>query len=627
MYEARRPTAPERYALLDAVPDVDQLLLLTAQIFQTSMVVVFLTHDHRPLFSASRSMEREQVEHALSFCTCVSQSGGVLVIPDTALDLRFQDAALMTKPPGIRFCAGAPLITPEGYRLGALCVLDTVPREPLSLREQQSLRHLAASVIHELELHLALIRSRRLEAVHEGMLTTSPDAVLMLDAQGVITEWNISAERLFRYTREEVLERSILDLIQDTMGPEVSQRFWTFVQTQPTRQLGHDPVETVRLRDGQMLPVETTVLPLEVDGARVYALIVRDRTQQATAQLKLVTQRNLLQAALDGVPEVVYVKDLDRRYRMINTKGATLIGQPVSAILGCTDEELCPPHLASVIRAHDEQVLRTGQATSFTPEAFVLQDRRQMFRSIRNVYRDAAGQVAGLTGLVMDVTEQQAAEDIIREHNAQLIQQVQTAQLEILERLARAAEYRDDDTGEHMHRVGWTSAGLATALGLPADQVELIRRTAPLHDVGKIGISDSILLKPGRLTPEEFEVVKSHSRIGAEILQGGCSPLVRMAETIACTHHERWDGTGYPAGLAGEEIPVAGRIVAVADVLDALLSERPYKRAWSLEAALVEITAQAGRQFDPQVVDALRRLYANTGSEKPVGQVDEGVYL
>jgi putative two-component system response regulator len=186
--------------------------------------------------------------------------------------------------------------------------------------------------------------------------------------------------------------------------------------------------------------------------------------------------------------------------------------------------------------------------------------------------------------------------------------ELEDARNEVIERLAVAAEYRDDGIGEHIQRVGKMSADLAIALALPVADVELIGRSAPLHDVGKIGVPDHILAKPGKLTIEEFEQVKVHSRIGAEILSGDHFPLLRMAGRIALTHHERWDGSGYPQGLTGSEIPIEGRIVAVADVFDALRSERPYKRAWSFEESVAEIVSQRGRQFDPDVVDAFLSL-------------------
>ena len=192
-----------------------------------------------------------------------------------------------------------------------------------------------------------------------------------------------------------------------------------------------------------------------------------------------------------------------------------------------------------------------------------------------------------------DITERKRAYDAL-----------EAAQQDALQRLALAAEYRDDDTGEHTRRVGELSACLAERAGLSADQVALVRRAAPLHDVGKIGIPDTILLKPGRLTPAEFEEVKAHTSIGARMLAGRGFPLLEMAEQIALTHHERWDGGGYPYGIEGESIPLVGRIVALADVFDALTHDRPYKSAWSVGDALAEIRSQRGRQFDPALTDA-----------------------
>lgn len=195
--------------------------------------------------------------------------------------------------------------------------------------------------------------------------------------------------------------------------------------------------------------------------------------------------------------------------------------------------------------------------------------------------------------------------------------ELEEARLEVVERLALAAEYRDDDTGEHTRRVGRLSALLAERLGLPAETVELIRRAAPLHDVGKIAVSDTILLKPEKLTPEEFEAMKVHTKIGGEILGQSQSDLLQMSEEIALSHHEWWDGSGYPSGLKGEEIPFSGRIVAVADVFDALTHRRPYKEAWPVERALAEISRLGGRQFDSQVVATLACLADELLSEWP----------
>jgi putative two-component system response regulator len=194
-------------------------------------------------------------------------------------------------------------------------------------------------------------------------------------------------------------------------------------------------------------------------------------------------------------------------------------------------------------------------------------------------------------------------EEKVRERTAQLAE----TQVEILRRLAVAAEFRDDATGEHAERVGALSALIAEEMGLSAELVELIRRAAPLHDVGKIGVPDAILMKPGPLTPPEFEVMKSHIEIGQRILGQGSFPLLAVARDIVSSHHERWDGRGY-AGKRGEDIPLAGRIVAVADSFDAVTHRRPYKEGASMEEGVGRIREDAGHHFDPQVVDAFLRV-------------------
>lgn len=181
--------------------------------------------------------------------------------------------------------------------------------------------------------------------------------------------------------------------------------------------------------------------------------------------------------------------------------------------------------------------------------------------------------------------------------------ELEEAQIEIMERLARAAEYRDDNTGEHTFRVGHNAAELAAMAGMSDADVELIRSAAPLHDVGKIGIPDSILLKPGPLTDEEFAIMKPHTVIGAKILSGSRFRVLQFAESIALSHHEAWNGSGYPHGIAGEKIPIAARIVSIVDTFDALTHERPYKAAWPADKALVVVQEGAGIKYDPRLVE------------------------
>lgn len=182
-------------------------------------------------------------------------------------------------------------------------------------------------------------------------------------------------------------------------------------------------------------------------------------------------------------------------------------------------------------------------------------------------------------------------------------EQLKQAHVDLVNRLGRAAEYKDTDTGEHIARMSQYSKLLALEFGMDEHQAELLRQAAPMHDVGKIGIPDAILLKPGRLTPEEFDHMKQHAVIGAQILANSSSALLQLAHKLALEHHEKWDGSGYPHGLKGEQISVEGRIVAIADVFDALTSKRPYKEAWSVEEALEHMQTQAGKHFDPHLIN------------------------
>jgi putative two-component system response regulator len=203
----------------------------------------------------------------------------------------------------------------------------------------------------------------------------------------------------------------------------------------------------------------------------------------------------------------------------------------------------------------------------------------------------------------------------MRAQNAQLEQQVYertreliASQEEVVQRLAAAAEYRDDITGKHVERVGNLAAELAALLGLSRRDIEMIRRGAKLHDIGKIGIPDTILYKSGPLTIQERSVMQTHTTIGDRILADGTTELIRTAQTIAFSHHEKWDGSGYPQGLAGTEIPLVGRIVALADVFDALITKRPYKEAFPYDDARQIIITESGRHFDPAVVNAFHNI-------------------
>jgi putative two-component system response regulator len=180
--------------------------------------------------------------------------------------------------------------------------------------------------------------------------------------------------------------------------------------------------------------------------------------------------------------------------------------------------------------------------------------------------------------------------------------------IDLMERLGRAAEYKDNETGMHVQRMSRYTRELAIAYGFSEEYADDLMMAAPMHDIGKIGIADNILLKPGKLTEEEYTIMKTHVEIGAEILSNPRSHLIELARIMALTHHEKWDGSGYPNGLAKDDIPIEGRLIAVADVFDALTSERPYKKAWSIDDAINYIFEQSGTHFDPALPPLLRQI-------------------
>lgn len=194
---------------------------------------------------------------------------------------------------------------------------------------------------------------------------------------------------------------------------------------------------------------------------------------------------------------------------------------------------------------------------------------------------------------------------LVRERTAALeakTVELETTRMQVINQLGRAAEFKDDDTGTHVIRMSHYSRILAEAAGLPSDRVDLIYKSSPMHDIGKLGIPDAILKKPGKLTDEEFAIMRKHPAIGAGIIGLQKSELLECARVVALTHHEKWNGKGYPRGRAGEDIPIEGRIVAIADVFDALMSDRPYKAAWPLEKTMAVMKQDAGTHFDPALI-------------------------
>lgn len=259
--------------------------------------------------------------------------------------------------------------------------------------------------------------------------------------------------------------------------------------------------------------------------------------------------------------------------------------------LKALNDPLLPPIVILTAQYGKDYLLRAlaAGARDFIGKPF---DRNELLMRVRNLL-----DVQMAHRLVHD--QKAVLEEMVRSRTEEL----RRTRLQIVQRLGMAAEYRDEETGNHILRMSHMCALLARAIGWSEDDCELILNASPMHDIGKIGIPDAIMLKPGKFEPHEWEIMKTHAAIGEKLLDGDDSDLMCMAREIALTHHEKWDGSGYPNGLDGEAIPLSGRIAALADVFDALTSVRPYKKAWTVEAAVDLIKDNSGRHFDPALVE------------------------
>ncbi|MEW6982811.1 HD-GYP domain-containing protein [Colwelliaceae bacterium 6471] len=315
------------------------------------------------------------------------------------------------------------------------------------------------------------------------------------------------------------------------------------------------------------------------------------------ANLKLL--QRMLEA--QGYNELVLISDPREVISQYQLKRPDLIlldinmphldGYQVMEQLQALGDSLLPPIVMLTAQSGKDFLLRSlaAGARDYICKPF---DRNELLMRVRNLLE---AQVAHR----MVNNQKEVLEDMVKERTVEL----NHTRLQVVQRLGMAAEYRDEETGCHILRMSHICALLAKGIGWDADQCDLILNASPMHDIGKIGIPDAILLKPGKLDPQEWEVMKTHALIGGRLLEGGGSELMEMAQDIALTHHEKWDGSGYPNGLSGENIPMSGRIAALADVFDALTSVRPYKKAWTVEASVELIKENSGKHFDPILVE------------------------
>jgi diguanylate cyclase (GGDEF)-like protein/PAS domain S-box-containing protein len=357
-----------------------------------------------------------------------------------------------------------------------------------------------------------------------------------------------------------------------------------------------DPAEAERVFEFGAFGYVVRPLPGQLLIATMNALRRRDLE---IAHAKLSRNReDRRQAILDMVPIGIYAKDRSGRYVVANAKAEAMMRR--GELLGKTDDVLMSAAQAESHRESDLRVLE-GDAVLEREDSFGDNGDSRTFKTTRFPLLDELGGIVAVGGVAVDVTTEREAIRLRDES----IEELRLSRQETVERLARAIDRHDASTGEHVHRLAALTSFLGKKLGFDPARVDLLGYAAPMHDVGKIGTPDQILRKPGPLTAEERAVMERHTTSGYEILADSESDLLRLAATIALTHHERWDGSGYPNGLVGREIPVEGRITAVADVFDALLSDRVYRPAFSVEEAVALLEQGRGTQFDSEILDLL----------------------
>jgi PAS domain S-box-containing protein len=314
-----------------------------------------------------------------------------------------------------------------------------------------------------------------------------------------------------------------------------------------------------------------------------------------------------LQTIIDMAPIPIYAKDASHRYVLANARADELGGLKRGRLLGQTDEAIMPHEAAEAVAGVDRRILDGGPAYD-EEETMAIGGIERTFQTVKFPLLDEQDQISAVCGISIDVTAKREAiglRDELAAAQQQAIDELRLSRQETVERLTKAIQHHDPSTGEHVRRMAAIASFLGSQLHLDPERVHLLRAAAPMHDVGKIGTSDEILRKPEPLNDEERKEVERHTVIGHEILANSESELMRIAANIALTHHERYDGTGYPQGLVGEEIPLEGRITAVADVFDALLSDRSYRPALPVAQAAAVMRDGRGTHFDPQIVDVL----------------------
>ena len=687
--EAERLQILRRYALLDTGPEsvFDDLTRLAAQFCDAPVAFISLVDETRVGFKSFYGMSLPDVPRHVSASSQAILGRDVFVVPDTFADPRYAKSPFVATSPHFRFYAGAPLITPEGFALGTLCVSDYTPRD-LAPMQRDALQTLAAQVMAQIELRCRLPllerNSERLELVAKGAydglwdwdlrtdeIYYSPRWKEMLgyadaELENSPNTWNLlihpedcehaavalqnflnspdsSYEIEYRMRHKCGMDRWILSrgtakrdrdgkpLRLAGINADITDRKQLRAEMEQyieerTANL-QDAIEMMQQEIGERARVEAEVsrlnTQLEQRLQRIAALRAIDMAISASLDLRhtldVFLEQTLEQLQADAADVLIYSPHSLRLEFAVGRGFQTSAMRYTRLQIGAGHAgkaalERCAVHI-------EDLELNPG---SFRDTPILLNEKFTAYFAVPLI---AKGQVKGVLEMFSrrefqndyewrDFLETLAGQAAIAIDNAQMFENLQRSNLELtlaydatIEGWSRALDLRDHETEGHTQRVTALTLELAREMGLSETELVSMRRGALLHDIGKVGIADSILRKPGALNHEEREAMCLHTQYAYQML----APIafLRSAIDIPYCHHEKWDGTGYPRGIKGEEIPLAARIFSVVDVWDALRSERPYKKAWTAEETCEQIRGMAGTHFDPDVVAAFLRVIAN----------------
>jgi putative two-component system response regulator len=572
------------------------------------------------------------------------------LIPDVLADDRTASLPI-TQTRRLGAFATVPLSFADGRLYGTLCAASHDPKS-FDYRQLQFMKVLARLIADQLE------RVQASDALGErtALVDAAADAVIGTTPSGVVTSWNAAGERMFGCPRSEALGRDIVELIATPENrQELAQAVRSAAAGEAVRVGGErqradgaplfdaiklspvlDPLGHIRSLSALVSDVSDAVY--QGHYRMVEREVVSSMSSASDATEATLGMLRGLGEGLDCQIGVLWELDESRRRLAYSALWATQPARDEAFVQGLHEGSFARGE-GLPGRAWAEDSSQWLQGLDRLPEARMQMASASGLKTAVAVPLRLAGEVAGvveffsanataenaemlamgeaIVGRLADALARHRAQQALREMNLALevrvrqrtneledvVAELHAAQSEIVGRLSRAVEFRDGDTGAHIGRISYFAARIARRAGLDAKQCDLIERASPLHDVGKVAIPDSILLKPGRLTPAERAVIETHTEIGHRLLSASDFPVLQLAAVIALTHHERYDGTGYPHGLAGEDIPLEGRIVAIADVFDALTSDRVYRRAMTVEQAIAILRDGQGTHFDRALLD------------------------